>query len=44
MKKSTKAIALGLAALAAFSLSACGGRNAGNQSAQTQAPAAEGGG
>ncbi|WP_294148677.1 TRAP transporter substrate-binding protein [uncultured Clostridium sp.] len=42
MKKAKKVMALGLAAVMAFGLSACGGRNAGNQAAQTQAPAAEG--
>ena len=43
MKKTKKVIALGLTAVMALSLSACGGRNAGNQPAATQAPAAEGG-
>ena len=43
MKKTKNVIALGLTAEMALSHSACGGRNAGNQPAATQAPAAEGG-
>lgn len=40
MKKTRKVTALGLAAVMALSMTACGGRNAGNKPADTQAPAA----
>lgn len=40
MRKTRKAVALGLAAAMALSMTACGGRNAGNKT-ETQAPAAD---